>query len=177
MKFTLIAAVSVLSTLVSGLALPNLVPRSTVFQPNVAVVIKEDFPTTSFPTTTAEVGRSNGQHNMKTLLAFVIPPCSGTCTVSFDGASSATGSQRMQFFTLGYPPSAGNTWNSKPYTDIHKGTFQTAGSSTGTVVEDFGLTFNCPSVITNYGFEVQPVWDNDYVTWDTTTAGYIITCP
>ena len=172
MKFTLIAAVSVLSTLVSGLALPNLAPRSTVIRPS-AFVIKEDFPGTSFPTTTAEVGRTNGQHNIKTLLAFTISPCSGSCTVSFAGASTATGSQRMQFFTLGYPPSDGNTWTSKPYTDIHKGTFQ----STGTVVEDFGLTFSCPSVTTTYGFEVQPVWDNDYVTWDTTTAGFVITCP
>ncbi|PUU81105.1 hypothetical protein B9Z19DRAFT_1020301 [Tuber borchii] len=178
MKFTLITTVSILSTLASGLALPDLTPRGAVIRPDIAIVIKEDFPTTSFPTTTAEVSRSNGQHNVKTLLAFTVPACTGKCTVSFSDATTATGSRRMQFFTTGSPPTDGNTWTSKPYTNIHKGTFTTSSSGAGaaTVVEDFGLTFDCPSTSTKYGFEVQPVWDNDSVTWDIKKAGFIITC-
>jgi len=177
MKFTLITAVSALATLASGLALPDLTRRGGPIYPEIAVVIKEEFPDTPFgKTTTAEVGRKNGSKNLKTLLGFVVPPCTGKCTVSFAGASAATGSQRMQLFTLGYYPTDKNTWNSKPYTDIHKGTFVTAGSSPATVVEDFGLTFDCPATSTKYGFEVQPVWDTDYITWNTQTQGVVITC-
>ena len=180
MKFTLIAAVSVLSTLASGLALPDLTPRSNVIRPDIAVVIKEEKPDYAFGSTTnAEVSRVNGSKNVKTLLGFTVPACTGKCTVKFSDASpTPTGSRRMQFFTTGWYPTADNTWNKKPYTDIHKGTFTTTNSGAGaaTVVEDFGLTFDCPSTSTKYGFEVQPVWDNDYVTWDITKGGYTITC-
>lgn len=45
-----------------------------------------------------------------------------------------------------------------------------------TVVEDFGLTFSCPATTTKLGFEVSPVGDNDYVIWNITKGGFIITC-
>ena len=177
MKFTLIAAISILSTLASGLALPDLTPRSLVIHPEIGVVIKEDYPTTSFPAAPAEVGRSNGQHNVKTLLCFVVPPCVGKCTISFTDALAAGGSRRLQLFTLGGCPTSGKTtWESKPYTDIHKGTFQVSIPGPAAVVEDFGLAFDCPVATTKYGFELQPVWDNDFVTWDISKGGLIITC-
>ncbi|CUS14186.1 unnamed protein product [Tuber aestivum] len=179
MKFALVAAVSALSTVVSGLALPNLVLRAPqIFRPAVGLVVKEDNPNTAFPpTNTVEVSRKNGQHNVKTLLGFSLPPLPGkVCTISFSNGFTPSGSRRMQLFTtIGYP-SNGNTWNSKPSTNVHKGTFLASvnGAGPATVVEDFGLTFDCPSSATNLGYEVQPVWDDDFITWDITTGGFVI---
>ena len=176
MKFTLIAIISIISTLASGLALPDLTPRSLVIHPEIGVVIKEDFPKTSFPTTTAEASRSNGKHNVKTLLGFAVAPCTGQCTISFTDALTATGSRRLQLFTtIGYL-AKDNTWESKPSTNKHIGTFLVLIPGPAVVLEDFGLTFDCPKTTTNLGYEVQPVWDDDSVTWDITTGGFIITC-
>jgi len=84
----------------------------------------------------------------------------------------------MQLFTTGGYPAYGNTWNKKPYTDIHKGTFETSedGPGPATVLADYGLKFPCPKAATSYGFEVQPVNDNDCIVWDITKGGFIITC-
>ncbi|RPA90604.1 hypothetical protein L873DRAFT_1820811 [Choiromyces venosus 120613-1] len=178
MKFTVIAAISILSTLASGLALPNLTPRDAPIYPNITIAIKEDFPTQSF-LGVAEVSRTNGANNVKTLLGFSLDPfpAGKKCTISFSDAFMATGSRRMQFFTtIGYPAD-GDTWYNKPSTNNQLGTFLTSDSGAGpaTVVEDFGLTFDCPTVPTSYGYEVQPVWDNDNVTWAARTSGFFIT--
>ena len=176
MKVTLSASISILSTLACGLALPDLTPRSLFFRPAIAVVIEEDFPATSFsPTTTAKASRSNGKHNVKTLLGFVVSACTGKCTISFTDALPATGSPKLQLLTLGGYPADGNTWQSKPYTDALKGTFQVSILGLATDVEDFGLTFDCPKTATKYGYEVQPVSDGS-VAWDISTGGFIITC-
>ncbi|RPA90578.1 hypothetical protein L873DRAFT_1820765 [Choiromyces venosus 120613-1] len=195
MKFTVIAAISILSTLASGLVLPDLTPRdapihlevvikedflATVFHPPICIVIKEDYPITAFPPAAiCEVSRSNGSHNVKTLLGFNLPafPPGKKCTISFSDASSASGSFKMQLFTTIGCPAYGNTWYYKPSTNIHKGTFQTSTSGAGkaTVVDDYGLTFNCPIVPTWYCFEVQPVGDDDKVTWNRAWHGFIIT--
>ena len=177
MKFTLIATISILSTLPCGLALPDLTPRSLVIHPEICLVIKEDFPKTSFPTTPPEVSRSNGKHNVKTLLCFVVPACTGQCTIRFTNALTATGSRRLQLFSLGGCPAGWNTWESKPYTDVHKGTFLVSIPGPAVVVEDIELTFDCPATTTRFGYEVQPVGDDDSVTWDCKTGGFIITCP
>ena len=177
MKLTLVAAVSVLSTLASGLALPDLTPRSTVIRPAIGVVIKQDSPTISFPPTPAEVSRLNQLHEVRTLLGFVVPPCTGTCTISFPtAATTATGSAQLQLFsTLQYPTPA-TTWNTRPSTGNQLGTFQVSTTGPATVLQNFGLTFDCPTTTTNKGYEVQPVNDNDSVTWDFATGGFIITC-
>ena len=179
MKLTLVAAVSVLSTLASGLALPDLTPRSTVIHPAIGIVIKQDSPDTAFPpTNTAEVSRSNQLHEVRTLLGFVVPPCTGTCTFSFpSAATTSTGSGQLQLFsTIGYPKD-GNTYNSKPSTDKQLGAFQTSTTGAATLLQGFeGLTFACPSNTSNLGYEVHPVGDNDSVTWDIATGGFIITC-
>jgi len=177
MKLTLIAAVSVLSTLASGLALPDLTPRAITVRPSIAIVIKEDSPTTAFPPASAvEVSRTNGGHTVKTLLGFPVPGCTGTCTFSFNGSNPPSGSRTLQLYTSGGFPTNGNTWNSHPFTNKHIGTFLVPASGVGpaTVLEDFGLTFTCPTTTT--GYEVQPVNDNDSVTWDITTGGFILTC-
>ncbi|PWW76111.1 hypothetical protein C7212DRAFT_280338 [Tuber magnatum] len=181
MKFTLITAVSALSTVVSSLALPNLVLRNPdVYHPAIGIVIKEDFPNTGFPRTdVVEVSRGNGQHNVKALLGFALPALSGkTCTISFsDAIPNPSGSRRLQLFTTLRYPAYGDTWNSKPSTNNHIGTFLVSSNGGGpaTVVEDFALKFRCPSTPSNLGFEVQPVWDDDSVTWDITKGGFVIT--
>ena len=176
MKFTLIAVISILSTLASGLALPDPTLRSLVIHPEICVVIKEDFPRTPFLPPPAEVSRGNGKDTVTTLLGFVVPPCSGQCTISFTDALTATGNRRLQLYTVSGYPTDGNTWKSKPHIDVYKGTFLVSIPGPAVVVENFGLTFNCPVTTTKYWYEVQPVWDDDYVTWDCKTGGFIITC-
>ena len=182
MKFTLVTAVTALSTLASGMVIldtdTNFVGK--VFRPAIAIVIQEAFPDTAYPPAHwAKVSRTNGSKNVKTLLGFSLPNFSSgkSCTISFSDASSASGSRTIQLFTTGGYPAFGNTWNKKPFTNVHKGTFQTSTSGSGpsNVLEDFGLTFPCPTIATSYGFEVQPVNDNDNVAWDVTTGGFIIT--
>ena len=178
MKLTLVAAVSVLSTLASGLALPDLTRRGTVIHPAIGVVIKADSPTTSFPATPAEVSRSNQNHEVRTLLGFSVSPCTGTCTFSFPtAANTAAGSGQLQLFsTIQYPTST-TTWNTRPSTNNQLGTFQASTTGAATLLQGFpGLTFACPSTTTNLGFEVHPVNDNDSVTWDVPTGGFILTC-
>ena len=140
-------------------------------------MIKEDAPTKSFPTTIPEVSRKNGAHNVKTLLGFAVPACSGECKISFTDALTATDSRTLQLFTtIGYPTEK-STWESKPSTNVHIGTFLVNIPGPATVVEDHSLTFPCPAATTRFGYEVQPVNDNDSVTWDITKGGFIITCP
>ncbi|KAG0642329.1 hypothetical protein HOY80DRAFT_950728 [Tuber brumale] len=178
MKFTLIAAVSALSTLATGLTISDqtFLACKPIF-PECACVIREDFPDTSFPTDYVEVSRNNGQHNVKTLLKFTLPAFRAgvKCKISFISPYSSGGSRRMQLFTTIEPTNCRNTWNQKPSTNNHIGTFQATQPPPPTVIEDFGLTFDCPTVPTKYGYEVQPVGDYDWVTWNIRTGGFVIT--
>ena len=179
MKFVLIAAASILSTLASGFALPDLTPRATVIRPELAIAVKEDSPDTPVPSTNiAEASRTNGAHTVETFFCFVLPTCTGSCTISFSDAISATGRRTLQLFSTSTCPVERGSWNTRPFLDVHKGTFLVPPTATGpaTVVEDFGLTFPCPMTTTNYGFAVIPVGDEDYLTWDITKGGLIITC-
>lgn len=185
MKFALITAITALSTLASGMVIldPDMMDDSdimaNVYRPSIAIVIREAYPDTAYPpSNTARVSRSNGSRNVKTLLGFKLPAFPGkpkSCTISFSRVNGATGSRQLQVFTTGGYPAYGDTWNKKPYTDIHKGTFQVSTSGPGQVLGDYGLTFPCPKKATSYGYEVQPVNDDDYVSWDITTRGFIIT--
>lgn len=187
MKFSLITAVTALSTLASGMVILDLDPAPApltlgrTFRPAIAIPIQEEFPDTAYPPTRwGRVSRTNGSKNIKTLLGFSLPALSGkSCTISFSDAAEVDkkGSRKMQLFTTGGYPAQGNTWNKKPFTDQHKGTFLTSEDGTGaaTVLENFGLKFPCPEFATSYGFEVQPVGDNDYVLWDITKGGFVIT--
>jgi len=178
MKFALITAASILSTLASGFALPDLSPRATVIRPSIAVVVKSKFPDTSFgPNNIAEVSFSQEGGVVETLLGFIVPPCTGRCTISFSDAIAAAGSRTLELFSTNRYPAPGDTWNTRPFLDVHKGTFlvSTTGAGLATVLDDSGLTFPCPATTTNYGFDVAPVWD-DYVLWDITKGGFIITC-
>jgi len=179
MKFALITA---LSTLASGMVILdtdiNFVGKT--YRPAIAIIIQEAYPDTAYPQSRwARVSRTNGSQNVKTLLGFNLPAITSgkSCTISFSDASSVSGSRTMQLFTTGGYPAYGDTWNKKPYTDVHKGTFQASSSGSGpaTVLDNLGLTFPCPTTATSYGFEVQPVNDNDSVTWDITSGGFVIT--
>jgi len=176
MKPTLIVAAFILSTLASGLTLPDLTPRS-IIRPEIAILVNEDNLLPTWPVRVVEVSRWRWAHNTKALLGFVVPACTGTCKISFSDAIAATGTRGLQLFTMGGYPTCGNTWTTRPFLDIHKGSFLAPdGLGPATVVEDFGLTFNCPSTSTKYGFDVSPAGDNDYVIWDITKGGFIITC-
>jgi len=177
MKLTLVAVVSILFTLASGLALPNLTPRATVIRPEIGIMIREDYPRFPFPPgNMVVVSRMNGAHNVKTLLGFVVPPCTGKCTISFTDALTILDSRTLQLFTtIGYP-AEGNTWESKPSTNNHIATFLVNIPGPATVLEDHSLTFPCPATTTRLGYEVQPVNDNDYVSWAIDRGGFIITC-
>ena len=178
MKFILITAVSILCTLASGLALPDLSRRATVIRPSIAVVVKSKLPNTSFfPKNIAEVSLSQEGDVVETLLGFIVPPCTGRCTISFSDAIASAGSRTLQLFSTSRYPAPDDTWNTRPFLDVYKGTFivSATGAGKATVFEDSGLTFPCPATTTNYGFDVAPVWD-DYVIWDITKGGFIITC-
>ncbi|KAG0126278.1 hypothetical protein HOY82DRAFT_120190 [Tuber indicum] len=177
MKYTLIAIISALSTLASGLAVADQTTLlGAIYFPDITVVIKEDDPNTSFPTNNARVSRSNGQHTVKTLLGFYLPGFAPgkECKIRFIEPYTSSGSRKMQLFTtIGYPTTK-STWNSKPSTNIHIGTFEASVPGPPKVIEDFDLTFDCPTTPTQFGFEVQPVGDNDFVAWNTRTGGFVI---
>ena len=178
MKFTLITAVSILSTLASGFALPDLVRRATVIGPSIAIVVKSEFPDTPSPPTNMTEVSSDQRGDTDTLLGFVVPACTGRCTISLSDAIAAAGSRTLELFSMSKYPAFGDTWNTGPFAVVQKGTFlvSTTGAGRATVVEDFGLTFDCPTTTTNYGFEVAATWEGDYVIWDITKGGLIITC-
>ncbi|CAZ80318.1 unnamed protein product [Tuber melanosporum] len=177
MKYTLIAIISALSTLASGLAVADQATLlGAIYFPDIAVVIKEDDPNTPFPTNSAQVSRRNGQHTVKTLLGFYLSGFAPgkDCKISFIEPYTSKGSRRMQLFTtIGYPTD-NSTWNSKPSTNNHIGTFKASAPGPPRVIEDYGLTFHCPTTPTKYGFEVQPVGDDDYVAWNIRTGGFVI---
>jgi len=178
MKFTLITAVSILSTLTSGFALPGLFPRATVIRPSIAIVVKSESPDTPFPSAnTAEVSFSQEGGAVETLLGFVVPPCTGRCTISFSDAISASGSRILVLFSTNRNPAPGDTWNNRPEPYLNWGTFTVSATGAGpaTVLDESGLSFDCPATTTDYGFDVVPVFD-DHVIWDITKGGFIITC-
>lgn len=178
MKLTLIATISILSTIASGLALPELNRRKMVIRPGIAILIKEGVVTPIPPVSIAEASSSSGVHRVQTLLGFVVPPCIGKCTFSFSDALTAGGSRKLRLFTISRYPVFGDTWDWRPYTDINKGTVQVSATGVGpaAVVEDFGLTFPCPATAAKRGYQVSQVGDDDYVSWDITKGGFIITC-
>ena len=178
MKFILIAAVSILSALATGLTLPDLTRRATILRPQWISVVKEDFPDTLILTNISEVSRTNGAHAVETYFGLVLPPCTGVCTINFSGAFAATGSRRIQLLTTLRLPVPVDTWNTKPLLDNYLGTFLVPPTGTGqaTLVEGPGLPITCRANDTRYGFAAVPVWDNDYVIWDLTWEGFFITC-
>jgi len=105
----------------------------------------------------------DGAHTVRAPPGFVVLACTGKCIISFSDAMLATGSRRLQLFATSRPLTTWDTWNTRLYRDLHKGTFlvSSTGAGPATVVEDFGLTFSCPWTTTNRGYEVGPVGNND----------------
>lgn len=175
MKFTFIAAVAILSTLASGSAPQDLTSGETIIRPEIAIQIKEEFPDTPCPPTNiTEISRLS-VYGVQTLLGFVVPSCTGHCTIRLSDVGS-NGGYRAHLLSLSRHPIVGDTWNHRPWADIYQGTFKIADSGSATVVEDRGLTFACPETTTKFGFEMQPWWDEYHITWDIRTGGPFITC-
>jgi len=180
MKFILIVAVSILSTIASGLTLQDLTRRERVYHPGIAITVQEDFPNIPFgPTRTPRVSIRNGAHRIESLLGFTIPACRARqkCTISFINPLAASGSRTLQLFSCRYP-SYGDTWNTKPHPGAHLGNILVPPIVTGpaTVGGEVGLTFPCPMTTTEFGFCLAPVGSDDLVIWDIITGGLIITC-
>jgi len=98
---------------------------------------------------------------MELTLSGPLRDCTGKCIISFSDAMLA--SRRLQLFATSRPLTTWDTWNTRLYRDLHKGTFlvSSTGAGPATVVEDFGLTFSCPWTTTNRGYEVGLVGNND----------------
>ena len=166
---------SLLAALVSGIAVPEVVPRQAqTFRPTLAVVIKQDSPNTpGGPTTTGEVSRTNGQHDVSTLLSYNV---SGKkCSLSFSDPTLLSGSKTVQIFDLGGPVSATNTYLTRPFRNNYRCTMRIkpAGQGPAEIIDNVSCTnFDCPSGVV--GYEVVPQNDNVQVTWDTTTGGLVV---
>lgn len=174
-----IVAFSFLTSLVSGLALPEVAPRGTqVFQPTLAINIKEASPNTAFgKTTTGTVFRDNGPHEVQTLLSYDLPALPGmTCSLTFSNPATLSGSQRMQIFDVGGPITEANTFLTRPYRNNYRCamTVKAAGQGAASIDDNISCTFPCPSSATTLGFEAVPRWDSVEITWDTTTSGLVI---
>jgi hypothetical protein len=174
-----ITAFSLLTTLVSGIAVPEVVPRDAqTYRPTLAVNLKQDFPNTAFGrTTTGIVSRENGQHEISTLLSFSLPALSGkNCALTFSDPATLTGSQRMQVFDVGGTITEGDVYSWRPYRNNYRCAMavKPAGQGVATVVDNVSCSFPCPDSATTLGFETVPVGDNVVITWDTRTAGLVI---
>lgn len=104
----------------------------------------------------------NGGKNIQTLLQYSFPSGYGgkSCRFSFANAQKATGSMKVQLFTVGGPITNYNTYWSRPYRDQYKGTFNTGGG-TAEAIWDEGSPpiWPCPSTATTYNYEVVPQGD------------------
>ena len=108
MKFALIAAASILSTLASSFALPGLFPRETIIRPSIAIAVRAGWPNTPYPSTNlAEASTGGRDGTTETLLGFVVPPCIGRCTISFSDADEATGSRALNLLPMSRYPLTG----------------------------------------------------------------------
>ena len=175
-----IIALSLLSALASGLAVPEVAPRQAqIYHPTLAINIKQEFPNTPFcATTTGVVSRSNGPKDIQTLLSFSLPALPGkTCTLTFSDPASLSGSQRMQIFDVGGPiAEADTTFLTRPYRNNYRCAMavKPAGQGAATVQDDVSCTFKCPDSATTLIFETVPAGDNVEITWDIATAGLVI---
>ena len=174
-----IAAFSLLSALVSGLAVPEVAPRQAqIYRPTLAINIKQEAPNTPFrATTTGIVSRSNGPKDIQTLLSFSLPALPGkTCTLVFSNPARLSGTQRMQIFDVGGPITEANTFLTRPFRNNYRCAMavKPAGQGNAVVQDNVSCTFKCPDIATVLGFETVPAGDSVEITWDTTTSGLVI---
>jgi len=143
--------------------------RSTeVYSPWQTIQIKEQFPDTPFwPGNRGLVSRSNGSHNVNTLVSIDIPDeAQGEmCRYVFRNPDKLGGSKTAQLFTvIGDIPSDA-TFNHRPSRNNHIATF--TASYNGDAEFSFGgSTFDCPAGQT-LNFELVPVGDDDRIKWHT----------
>jgi Ubiquitin 3 binding protein But2 C-terminal domain len=142
-------------------------------------VISQAEPDTDFLTTygsqTAIISRSQGSDEVATLVSFQMPAisdisgatASSTCDFVVKNPGTASGSQILQLFTLGYqfsesisPPV---TFNSHPYYNQYEGEYYVSVGGDSTAIDVF--TFPCVFG-TNMQFVLRPQNDNDYISWE-----------
>jgi hypothetical protein len=169
---------SLLAALVSGLAMPEVVPRQAgTYYPTSAMNLKQDFPDTPFPSQTGIVSRTNGQHDISTLLKFELPALTNKkCTVSFSDPKTLSGSQRMQIFDVGGEMTPQTTYNKRPYRNNYWCGMKVkpVGQGPADIEDDVRCTFDCPKTATTLVLETVPAGESVEITWDIATAGLVI---
>ncbi|TGZ82675.1 hypothetical protein EX30DRAFT_287004, partial [Ascodesmis nigricans] len=147
----------------------------SVVSPSDVVVIFEQYPQWSISSWNyGAVSRTGGGQNARqTLFTFYFanasPSWAGyTCKLKFANPVVATGSQKLQLYTLGSPNTAGASWGNRgqAYRNNHIGTLKVKGPGQGEATWEFGGTIPCPTTpYTKLGFELAPVGDDVLVEW------------
>jgi len=138
--------------------------------PNLIVEIYS--PSYGYQSTSVYISRytyQGTQYDTNALLAFPFSQgyAGKTCTFQFTGGWWASGTRKVQLFSVGGPILPSNTFTSRPYRNIAYGIFTiSADGSTGTWDDIPTPTFSCPSSATTLGFEVVPQGDQDYASWN-----------
>jgi len=177
MKFAIFTTLlAICSSLVASVPVPDaevsvLEARSiATIYPDLVVEIYS--PSFGYQSTSVYVSRytyQGQQYDYDALLEFTFTQGypGSTCTFAFSDGWYASGTQKVQLFSVGGPILASNTFTSRPYRDISYGIFTvTADGATGTWDDIPIPTFPCPAIPTSLGFEVVPEGDTDYVSWD-----------
>jgi hypothetical protein len=97
-----------------------------------------------------------------------------TCTLNFANPWYLSGSRGVQLFTVGGAVTGGETWNSRPYRDIHVGTFTAVSGGYATWTASYRRVFDCPAAGTTLYYEAVPTGTDDAVFWSL-PDGLIIT--
>ena len=165
-----IVAFSLLSTLVSGLALPEVVPRGAeTFPPSLAVNVKQDSPNAAIGSaSTGEVSK-----NVQTLVSFSVPARPNTmCTFAFSNPVGLTETQRMKIYKVDADKITDKvTFGTKPEPQGSYCTVAVPPSGPATLEGGDLCKINCPDEAAVWGFELVPASDNDKITWELNTSG------
>ncbi|KAL7272066.1 hypothetical protein RUND412_005148 [Rhizina undulata] len=169
------------STVTSALPAPVAEPEALEARQTIAVLptltipIYQDDPDTAFGNGPGIVQRINDLHNIQTLIAiqFTQGYPGQKCQLRFKNPSDISGVREAQVFTLGGPVTEANTYNSRPYRNVEVGWFGAAWGLEASWIYYGDDTFNCPSSPTTLNYELVPVNDNDYVSWDVPNGFYI----
>ena len=171
-----IIAFSLLSTLVSGLAVPEVIARQAeTLQPSLAVNVDQSSPDkASGPVTTGRVSRTNGQKDVQMLLSFELEARPGkTCAFAFSGPTKLEGSKRMKISGVDGTIAKDNTFDSRP-TKGDSLCVMTVAEQGPATQDGAKCTFPCPDSKTVMGVMVEAADDNVEITWNIGNGGLTI---
>ena len=161
-----IAALSLLSAVVSGLVVPRDVQN---FPPSLAVNVKQDSPNSaSGSVATGEISK-----NVQTLLSFALPALpQQICTYAFSNPVGLTETQRVKIYKVDADKITDKvTFGTKPEKKDIGCTMVLQPSGPAALEGGDLCKFTCPESATVLGFELAPADDNVKVTWDANTSG------